>query len=310
MKERENIDTVMQTPLPALHDPEGDSVPPSLPPIIDAHVHVFPDSIFTLIRTWFDQFAWPIRYRLSSPDVLQFLLSHGVNHVVALQYAHKPGIAWNLNQYMSELCSQFSGRVTGMATIFPGEDSSEEILKHAFVSGLNGVKLHAHVQCFDMTSEDMDVIYEVCSAEKKPLVIHAGREPKSPAYKCDPHVMCSAEKVEHVIRTYPNLKVCVPHLGADEFVQYKNLIEKYENLWLDTTMALADYLPIPNPVKLDDMRPDRILYGSDFPNIPYAWDREIRWFTRSTLTDDMLEQVLGKNAIELYCITPNSDIQK
>lgn len=228
------------------------------------------------------------------------MLSRGVSHVVALQYAHKPGIARHLNSYMAELCSTFNGQVSGMATIFPGEDNSAEILKHALASGLKGVKLHAHVQCFDMNGRDMDVIYEVCASENKPLVIHAGREPKSPAYKCDPHILCSAEKLESVIRNFPNLRVCVPHLGADEFLAYKNLIENYENLWLDTTMVLAEYLPIPNPVQLDEMRPDRILYGSDFPNIPYAWDRELRWFTRSTLSDDLLERILAKNAQTFY----------
>ena len=35
-----------------------------------------------------------------------------------------------------------------------------------------------------------------------------------------------------------------PHLGADEFEEYKRMTEKNDNLWLDTTMTLADYLPI------------------------------------------------------------------
>ena len=83
--------------------------------------------------------------------------------------------------------------------------------------------------------------------------------------RCDPYVLCNAEKLERVIENYPKLKICVPHLGVDEFLRYKQLIEKYNNLWLDTSMALADYLPIRE--KLEDMRLDRIMYGSDFPNI-------------------------------------------
>ncbi len=37
---------MLQTPLPALDDREGDHVPESLPEVIDAHVHLFPDNLF------------------------------------------------------------------------------------------------------------------------------------------------------------------------------------------------------------------------------------------------------------------------
>ncbi len=293
---------MLKTPLPALNDIEGHKIPGSLPLVVDSHVHIFPEGIFKAVWDWFDKYGWPIRYRLTSQDVLNHLLSRGVGHIVALQYAHKSGTARELNSYMAEICQKFPNNVTGMATVFPGEKESESILKEAFKMGLKGVKLHAHVQCFDMNSENMDTIYDLCSSEEKPIVMHAGREPNSPAYKCDPYLLCNAKKLENVIRNYPKLKICVPHLGVDEFVPYKQLLEKYDNLWLDTAMALADYLPIKNPVKLDDMRLDRIMYGSDFPNIPYAWDREIKWFKERKLSYESMELILGKNAFDFFDI--------
>ena len=172
--------------LPGIDDKEGERVPQGLPPVIDAHVHIFPENIFSAIWAWFDENAWPIRYRLSSADVLAYLLSHGESHVIALQYAHKPGISRMLNQHMVESCRDFPGKVTGMAAVFPGEENAERILKEAFGQGLMGVKLHAHVQCFDMNAKEMDVIYDVCESEQKPMVMHVGREPKSVAYRCDP----------------------------------------------------------------------------------------------------------------------------
>jgi hypothetical protein len=297
---------MLKTPLPALNDIEDHNIPSSLPFVVDSHVHIFPEGIFKAIWDWFDKYGWPIRYKFTSTDVLDYLLSRGVGHIVALQYAHKPGTARDLNSYMAEICQKFPDKVTGMATVFPGEKESERILKDAFKMGLKGVKLHAHVQCFDMNSENMDTIYDVCSSEEKPIVMHVGREPKSPAYKCDPYLLCNAKKLENVIRNYPKLKVCVPHLGVDEFLPYKQLIEKYDNLWLDTSMALAGYLPIRLPVKLDDMRMDRIMYGSDFPNIPYAWDREIKWFKERKFSHESLELILGKNALEFFNIKTNS----
>lgn len=295
---------MLKAPLPALNDPEGSSVPDCYPPVVDAHVHVFPHAIFKAVWKWFDEHGWPVRYQISSEELLGFLFDRGVSHVVALQYAHKPGIAADLNRFMQSLCRTFPGKVTGMATVFPGEPDAAEILAEAFRHGLSGVKLHAHVQCFDMNDPVMDPIYDICASHDKPLILHVGREPKSPSYSCDPYLLCKAEKLDMVLRNFPALKVCVPHLGADEFLAYQFLIEKYDNLWLDTAMAITDYLPGKNPVSLPEMRMDRIMYGSDFPNIPYAWDRELRELGDRISDQTNLARILGKNAEELFSLHP------
>lgn len=293
---------MLDTPLPALNDPEGERVPDSLPPIVDAHVHIFPDGIFSSIWKWFEKFGWPIRYQLKTSEVLEFLLCRGIGHIIALQYAHKPGIARYLNAYMAKQCS-LCQHITGIATVFPGEEDATGILEDAFQLGLGGVKLHAHVQCFDMNSESMQNIYNVCAVHDKPLIMHVGREPKSPAYDCDPHLLCSAAKLEQVLKDYPQLKICVPHLGADEFVAYQKMIERYDNLWLDTAMIVTDYLPNNEPLPLNEMRIDRIMYGTDFPCLPFAWDRELRQISELGLPKESLELILGQNAIKFFSIS-------
>jgi hypothetical protein len=293
---------MLNSNLKSLNDPEGKSIPEGLPPVVDAHVHIFPDNIFSAIRTWFDENAWDIRYRLTTSEVLGYLLSRGVSRVFALQYAHKPGISRKLNQYMVEKCREFPKKVSGLATVFPGEEDSGQILKEAFDSGLMGVKLHAHVQCFDLDSEEMGVICDLCEAERKPMVMHVGREPKSTAYHCDPYQICSAEKLERVLKNFPGLKICVPHLGFDEISAYRKLIDKYDTLWLDTTMMMADYFPLKGPIELDLFRKDRIMYGSDFPNIPYAWDRELKALKSLGLPPETLEWILKKSAADFFSL--------
>ncbi len=286
--------------MPPVHDPEGSKVPSGLPFIIDAHVHVFPRSIFSAIWQWFDENAWHIRYQMTSSQVFEFLLSHGIKHIIAFQYAHKPGVAAKLNHYMAEKCRQYRNQVTGMATVFPGENNAEKILQDAFESGLGGLKLHAHVQCFDMNSEPMNRLYECCRINKKPAVMHVGREPKSTAYRCDPYQLCSADRLELILKDFPDLNICVPHLGFDELLAYRKMIEKYDNLWLDTTMILADYFPLEEEINLGHYRSDRVMYGSDFPNIPYAWDRELNKLNAAKISCDALGQILNKNAIDFF----------
>lgn len=289
--------------LPSLHDMEGSTIPAGFPRVIDAHVHIFPDALFQAIRRWFDANAWHIRYDLTSEEVFDFLLSHGVDHIVALQYAHAPGMARELNQYMAAACRRHPGRVTGMATVFPGEKDAGGLLQEAFDSGLGGVKLHAHVQCFDIRSDDTGLVFDICQSSNKPVVAHIGREPKSPVYRCDPYKICGADKLEAVLKDFPDLRICVPHLGFSETREYKALIEKYDTLWLDTTMVLTDYFHIENRFDLREYRIDRIMYGSDFPSIPYAWDRELKWLRDfGGLSEEALDRVLNRNAAAFFGI--------
>ena len=50
--------------------------------------------------------------------------------------------------------------------------------------------------------------------------------------------------LEQILIDFPNLKICVPHLGFDEISAYRQLIEKYDNLWLDTTLSVDDLLTL------------------------------------------------------------------
>lgn len=286
----------------ALGDEEGARLPSGLPPVIDAHVHLFPDKLFEAVWDWFERYGWPVRYKLYAPKVVDFLLSRGVERVVALHYAHKAGIARGLNRFVAGMMAD-EARILGLATVLPGEPGAVGVLEEAFDLGLLGVKLHCHVQCFAPDDEVMEPLYTLCAARAKPMVIHAGREPASPHYKCDAHALCGVERVERVLRAHPQLQLVIPHLGADEFDGYARLLERHDNLWLDTTMALASYFPGEAPWHLLEVRPERVLYGTDFPNLPYAWDRELRAITSRRLGEEREAALLGGNVARLYGIT-------
>lgn len=288
--------------LEGLDDEEGPRLPESLPPVVDAHVHLFPEPLFRALWRWFEENAWPVRYRFQTPEVIRFLLDRGVRRVVALHYAHKPGIARGMNAFMAEIVRRHP-EVTGTATVHPADPDRRAILEDAFRDGLRGVKLHCHVQCFAPDSEPLADVYDACVAANLPLVMHAGREPASPAYRCDPHALCGVDRVEAVLRGWPRLKLVVPHLGADEFDPYLRLLERYDNLWLDTTMAVAGFFPGPTRWDLVLRRPERVLYGTDFPNLPYAWDREVHLLA-GALPEPALARVLGGTATELFDLAP------
>ena len=110
---------LLETPLPFVNDVEGEYVPVSAASVIDAHVHLFPDHLFSAVWQWFEKFGWPIRYKLSSEKIIQFLLSRGISRIVALHYAHKPGVSRDLNAYMADLCRSYPQVTAGLLCPFP-----------------------------------------------------------------------------------------------------------------------------------------------------------------------------------------------
>jgi predicted TIM-barrel fold metal-dependent hydrolase len=49
------------------------------------------------------------------------------------------------------------------------------------------------------------------------------------------------------------------------------------------------------------------MYGSDFPNIPYAWDRELKVLDKAGISRDSMEKICGGNAAAFYNISRLTD---
>ncbi len=289
----------MTLPLPALDDAEGAGVPAGLE-VVDAHVHLFPPRVYEAIWRWFEDFAWPIRYKLYAEQTVDFLASRGVKRLVGLHYSHTPGMARLLNRHAAELAAT-RPIVWPLGTVLPGEPEAEAIAVEALEElGLKGLKLHCHVQRFAVDDPVLDPVWKVCVRNRARVVVHAGREPALPAYKADIATLCHVDAMRRLLARWPDLVVIVPHLGADEITAYLGLLDDHLNLWLDTTMMLADYFPQAVAGEWLEQWGDRILYGSDFPNLPYAWDRELKRLVSLGLAPATLAAIAGGNAARAF----------
>ena len=185
-------------------------------PIIDTHVHVFPQKLSDAVRHWFEGYAWKFKYQGSPEELLQAQFDNGVAGLVLLSYAHRPGIAEQLNDYVASLIKRFPNTV-GLATLHPEDKDPAGIIKRAHEElGLCGVKLHCHVQ---KTAPDDPILfptYEALIQFDGVLTIHAGREPAIDAYGLDVRAITGAGRVEKILERYPELKIIIPHLGFDE----------------------------------------------------------------------------------------------
>jgi len=112
----------------------------------------------------------------------------------------------------------------------------------------------------------------------------------------------AAEAAE--VTRHPRLIAIIAHLGSPEYGEFLELAHVYPGVHLDTTMAFTDVLEwlAPFPAAL---RPrlaglaDRILLGSDFPNIPYPYVHQLQALARLDLGSAWLRGVCHDNAARL-----------
>jgi predicted TIM-barrel fold metal-dependent hydrolase len=269
-------------------------------PLVDAHVHLFPPRVLQAIWSWFEAHGWPIRYKLHAEDGLRFLAAQGVSRVFGLHYAHTPGLARVLNAFVTEL-AQRHPMVIPFGTVLPGEPEAERIVAESLDDmGHAGLKLHCHVQKIAPDDARLLPIYDAAAARGKPIVLHAGREPSTDAYGFDCRAHCGIGPVRRVVEQFPTLKLIVPHLGADEWREFVALARGSDNLYLDTTMAVGGYLTDDVPTGADLLPlADRLLFGTDFPNLPYAWGRERDWLLALDVPEEARRKIASGNALRL-----------
>jgi hypothetical protein len=267
--------------------------------IIDSHVHLFPPRVFDAIWRWFDRHAWNIQYRLYAEEVLAHFRQHGVDRVVGLCYSHVPGMARELNRFMADLGRAHPDQLIALGTVLPGEPEAAAIVDEALALGLRGFKIHCHVQKLGPDDPRLDPLYARAAEAGVPVVIHAGRQPCLAAYGVDIHQLCSAAATRRALERHPTLTMIVPHLGDDEEEAYFAMLADFPNLHLDTTMLVVEYFDRRIDPALLEHHAKRILYGTDFPNIPYEWDRELRWLERN-VSARAREKICGGNAARLF----------
>ncbi len=280
-----------------LRDP--DPVPP-LRGVVDAHVHLFPPAVLRALWDWFDRPGWPIRYRLQAREGLAFLERQGVRRVWGLHYAHTAGLARITNAFVTELARE-RPLVVPFGTVLPGEPEASRIVAESLDDyGHAGLKLHCHVQKVAPDDPRMFPIYEALAERGKVAFVHAGREPSTEAYGFDCRGRCGFAPVRRVVERFPELKLVVPHLGQDQWREFFALLRDAPNLYLDTTMAVGGYLTDDVPTRADVLEvADRLLFGSDFPNLPYPWARELVWLAGLDLPAEAREAIAGGNAERL-----------
>ncbi len=273
--------------------------------LIDFHTHLFPNKLLDALWAWFETHAWPIEYKKYVEDLIPILKKEGVERCVHLHYPHKVGMSESLNLWAHELEKKYPDFIIPFGSVHPDDEKKEQILKTCFEDyQMKGLKIHCHVQKVAPEDPRMIPVYEMCEAYQKILLIHCGTGPNFKdrplnPYGYDVDQVSGLRHFEKIIGKYPKMIFIVPHLGYEEVDEFFDLLKEHPNLYLDTTMAVANFLPGKiDPEKIAE-HADRLIFGTDFPNIPYEWSREKNNLLNMKLGKESEENIFYKNAEKL-----------
>jgi hypothetical protein len=92
-----------------------------------------------------------------------------------------------------------------------------------------------------------------------------------------------------------------------EYTEFLDLAERYAGVLLDTTMAFTSFVEATSPfprAELPRLKSlgDRVLLGTDFPNIPYPYADALEAIEQAGLGADWLRAVCHHNAAKLFAI--------
>jgi len=273
-----------------------------LPLLVDAHTHFMPDRLLAAVWAYFDAAgplvgrAWPVRYRAEELRRLEVLRGFGVRAFTSMLYPHKPGMARSLNDWAAEFAAR-TPDCLHTATFF-AEPSAAADVRRAIEQGAQAFKCHLQVGGFDPNDPLLDDVWGQLAEAGIPVVTHCGSGPVAGAYT-------GPEPIAVLLARHPALRLVVAHLGMPEYAQFLDLAERHERVMLDTTMAFTAFAEAAEPFpraqlpRLRDLG-DRVLLGTDFPNIPYSYADALEALEQPGLGTAWLRAVCRENAAGLF----------
>lgn len=248
-----------------------------LPGLVDVHVHFLPERMMHKVWAYFDHAEqhygtpWPVWYRHDEPERYAILERLGVLRFAPLVYPHKPGMGEWLTGWAGGFADAHP-RAVRTATLYP-EPSVVEYLGAAVEGGARVVKVHVQVGAFDPRDPLLHDAWGLLADAGVPAVVHCGDGPI-------PGDHTGLGIFAEVLRAHPRLRIVLAHAGMPDYRGALELLERFPNVVLDTTMvgtAFAErFAPLPTdwPARLTEF-PGRIVLGTDFPNIPYPYAEQL-----------------------------------
>ncbi|MDJ1137321.1 amidohydrolase family protein [Streptomyces iconiensis] len=275
-----------------------------LPRLIDVHTHFMPQRVLAKVWAYFEAAGplvgrhWPIAYKEDESRRLETLRGFGVRAFTSMLYPHKPGMARWLNDWAADFAARTPDCLH--TATFYAEPSAPDDVRRALAQGAQVFKCHLQVGGYDPNDPLLDGVWGLLAERGVPVVTHCGSGPVPGPYT-------GPGPTGALLARHPRLRLVVAHLGMPEYAEFLALAERYDGVLLDTTMAFTEFVESAAPFppgqlpRLADLG-DRIVLGTDFPNIPYSYADALEGLERTGLGTAWLRAVCHDNAARLFAV--------
>jgi predicted TIM-barrel fold metal-dependent hydrolase len=272
--------------------------------LVDVHTHFMPERLLAKVWAYFDAAGplvgrpWPIAYREEEARRVELLRAFGVRTFTSMLYPHKPGMARSLNDWAAAFAAR-TPDCLHTATFFAEPGAADDV-RRALEQGARVFKCHLQVGGFDPEDPWLTKVWGLLAEAGVPVVTHCGSGPV-------PGAFTGPGPMGRVLARHPRLPLVVAHLGMPEYGEFLDLAERYDRVMLDTTMAFTEFVESAAPFPRAELPRlaalgDRVLLGTDFPNIPYRYVDALTALDRAGLGDGWLRAVCHDNAARLFTL--------
>jgi uncharacterized protein len=264
--------------------------------VIDVHTHLHPPRLFAAIRRWFaERSPWVLEHPTEPREVARIMREHGVERFAFCSYAHKTGIARDLNAWLNETARELGAGAVPLATVHLDDPDPAGDMRDALRGGCAGLKVHENVQHFGLDDPRFAPVLDAVAEHEGFVLVHVGAIPWSFETNDGP------ARIARVLERHPSLRIVVAHFGIPDQLRYIEHAQREPRLFLDTTMAFALDSPMRATVTREDVERGarQIVYGTDFPNTPHPYEGELNGLRALGLDPATLRGITTENARRL-----------
>ncbi|MHB9004183.1 MAG: amidohydrolase family protein [Coriobacteriia bacterium] len=258
-------------------------------PIIDMHVHIFPDELAAKAVPALEAVGdFAAQYDGTVAGLLSEMERSGVDLSVAQPVATKPSQVRIINDWIAGIIDP---RILPFGAMHPNLPDPAQEIEYMAEAGLRGFKLHPEHQDFELHEPRMQAIYAAAVRFKMIVFFHAGGDVIHSSVRGTPEAFAS------LLDDWPDMTAVLAHMGG--FRQWEGVSERLagRDVWFDTAYTLP-ILPPQEFVALTRAHgADHVLFGSDGPWTNAAV--EIEKLRSCGLEPDEIDGILGGNAARL-----------
>jgi uncharacterized protein len=234
--------------------------------IIDVHSHAwkYPDHFSDLFREEAKRARAGVEVDMTVRYV-EYMAGATADDTTTVVFGGKAKLSglWVDDRHVAEYANAHEN-VIGFLAVDPTQAGWEDELRHGHTElGLRGIKLLPMYAGFRPDDEILAPLWEYAQAHNLPVILHTGT-----TFVAQAPLECTLPRyVDNVARKYPEVRICMGHLGHPYEAETIAVIRKHEHVYSDISALYYRPWQLYNSLMLVQEYGvwPKLLFGTDFP---------------------------------------------